>query len=29
LAKNILAAFKSRLLDRNTSMTYPYWSTAR
>src|SRR5664280_1722865 len=29
LAKNAVAAFRSRFLDKNTSMTCPYWSTAR
>jgi len=29
LVKNLVAAFRSRLLDTNTSMTCPYWSTAR
>jgi hypothetical protein len=27
--KNLLAAFTSRFLDKNTSMTWPSWSTAR
>jgi hypothetical protein len=29
LAKNAVADFRSRFLDKNTSMTCPYWSTAR
>jgi antitoxin (DNA-binding transcriptional repressor) of toxin-antitoxin stability system len=28
-AKNRVAALVSRLFDTNTSMTWPYWSTAR
>src|SRR5664280_3848846 len=29
MAKNVVAAFRSRFFDRNTSMSCPYCSTAR
>src|ERR1035441_5274816 len=27
MAENVVAAFRSRVFDKNTSMTCPYWST--